>query len=135
MTTNFKGDLAIAKVILTATQKGYTISKPLSDSARYDLILDINGILKRVQVKYADGKCSQATGVIRVGLEKVYKGKKLFYSDQDIDLLLVYLPKIDKICSFYAKDYSEKRNLFIRYIPAKNGQSKGCLLAESYFWD
>ena len=33
------------------TKTGFGVSKPLSNNLRYDLIIDINGILYRVQVK------------------------------------------------------------------------------------
>ena len=42
------------------TQKGYNVSVPLGEDCRYDLIVDIEGILIRVQVK----TCSiQPTGI------------------------------------------------------------------------
>jgi len=133
-TTNSKGDLAVAKVHLLSIEKGFIVSKPLSDSARYDLIVD-DGALKRTQIKYADGKGSHGSqGVVRVALEKKYKDKILFYSEKDIDLLLVYIPKIDRICAFKSDIFAGRKNLYIRYEPAKNGQKKGCLSASDYFW-
>lgn len=133
-TTNSKGDLAVAKVHLLAIEKGFIVSRPLSDSARYDLIVD-DGVLKRTQIKYADGKGSNGSqGVVRVGLEKKYKDKVLLYSEKDIDLLLVYIPKIDRICAFKSDIFAERKNLYIRYQPAKNGQKNGCLSASDYFW-
>lgn len=136
MNTNSKGDLAIAKVLLIAIEKGYLVSKPLSESSRYDLVIDIDGSLKRTQVKYADGKGSHGSqGVVRVCLEKRYKNKVLLYDEKVIDLLLVYIPKIDRVCIFRPEVFSGKSNLYIRYEPSKNGQETGCLLADSCFWD
>ena len=131
--TNSKGDLAIAKVLLLATEKGHIISKPLSDSSRYDLVID-DGKLNRTQVKYANGKATHADGVVRVGLEKRYKGKILLYSEKDIDLLLVYIPKIDRVCAFKPDVFAGMNNLYIRCEPSKNGQKSGCIQAADYFW-
>lgn len=131
--TNSKGDLAIAKVLLSATEKGFVVSKPMSDSSRYDLVVD-DGKLNRTQVKYADGKASHADGVARLCLEKRYKNKILYYSEKDIDLLLVYIPKIDRICAFKSDMFAGRSNLYIRYEPSKNGQKTGCIQAADYFW-
>lgn len=132
-TTNKKGDTAVFKVLLESSNKGYIASKPMSESARYDLILDHNGRLYRTQIKYADGISGHSEGVVRVCLEKVYKNKTLRYGD-DIDLLLVYIPKIEKICAFKSDIFNGKSNLYIRYEQAKNKQKNGCLFAEEYLW-
>ena len=134
MDTNDKGDLALFKVILRASQKGYIISKPLNDSARYDLVIDVDGVLKKAQVKYGDGKSTNANGVIRVGLEKRYGNSTLVYTDKDVDLLLVYMPTTDTICAFSPDLFAGKKNLYIRYQPAKNKQSRNCIFAADYLW-
>jgi len=133
--TNPKGDLAVFKVCMAASKKGILVSKPLSDSARYDLILDIAGKLLRVQVKYADGIVSGVEGSVRACLEKRYDdGRVITYDESNVDLILVYIPKINRICAFLPEIFAGKKNLYIRYLPAKNGQKKGCLFAGDYFW-
>lgn len=51
--TNSKkqGDLGLGKAIGYLTECGYTVSLPLTDSQPYDLIVDIENKLNRVQVK------------------------------------------------------------------------------------
>ncbi len=46
-----QGDLGLGKAIGYLTAHGYTVSLPLTDSQPYDLIVDIDGKLNRVQVK------------------------------------------------------------------------------------
>jgi hypothetical protein len=41
----------------------------------YDLILDIDGTLYKVQVKYADGTVQNSVGAITCGLKKKSHGK------------------------------------------------------------
>jgi len=53
--TQRKGDLAVAKAIHTFTAMGYDVSKPLTESAAYDLIVDTGEGLFRVQVRYWGG--------------------------------------------------------------------------------
>jgi len=58
-TTQEKGDIAKAKAISTFTNLGYYVAILLTESASYDLIVEKNGICKRVQVKYSGGKKSE----------------------------------------------------------------------------
>jgi len=43
----------VAKAIASFTKLGYDILLPLTESASYDLVVEQNGLLKRVQVKYS----------------------------------------------------------------------------------
>jgi len=51
--TQRKGDIAVAQAIATFTKAGYDISIPLTESAAYDLIVEGNGLIKRMQVRYS----------------------------------------------------------------------------------
>ncbi len=128
MDTNHKGAIALCKVLLVATEKHITCSKPLTDHNRYDLVID-DGQLKRAQIKYANGT-TRSKGVVRASLDK--NGK--VYTATDVDIMLVYLPCIDKICCFGPEVFGGKKNLYIRYQDAKNKQRGGCLFAEDHLW-
>lgn len=54
--TQRKGDLAVAQAIATFTRLGYDIAIPLTESAAYDLVVDIGGELRRVQVRYTSSR-------------------------------------------------------------------------------
>ena len=54
--TQRKGDVATAQAVATFTELGYDVSIPLTESARYDLIVDDGNGLHRVQVKYSSRK-------------------------------------------------------------------------------
>ena len=51
-TTQRKGDIAASQAIATFTKLGWDVSIPLTESAAYDLIVDNNISIFRVQVKY-----------------------------------------------------------------------------------
>lgn len=55
-TTQRKGDSAVAQAIATFTRMDHDVSIPLTESAPYDLIVDENGNLRRLQVKYSSSK-------------------------------------------------------------------------------
>lgn len=46
-----QGNVGIGYAIAYFTKQGYTVSLPLNDSQDYDLIIDVFGILNKVQVK------------------------------------------------------------------------------------
>ncbi|HEY4433318.1 MAG TPA: group I intron-associated PD-(D/E)XK endonuclease, partial [Candidatus Cybelea sp.] len=49
--TKAVGDLSEAVVLAELIQAGYKVSLPFGEGQRYDLILDNEGVLSRVQVK------------------------------------------------------------------------------------
>ena len=55
-TTQRKGDIAVAQAINTFTRLGYDILIPLTESAAYDLVVDTQNDLKRIQVRYTSTK-------------------------------------------------------------------------------
>jgi hypothetical protein len=130
-----KAEIAMVKVSLRALQVGAFVSKPIFEGARYDYIIERDGELYRAQVKYADGKHKSTVGAVYVNLRKqIKKDKNCPYNESEVDALVVYVPKIDKICWFGPEVFCGKQGLSIRILPAKNGQIKGCLAAEDYLW-
>ena len=55
-TTQRKGDIAVSQAIARFTKMGYDVSLPITESASYDLIIDIGEKLKKVQVRYSSVK-------------------------------------------------------------------------------
>ena len=51
LTNKEKGNTGLGIAIAYYTSQGYTVSIPLNDTQDYDLIVDENNILKRIQVK------------------------------------------------------------------------------------
>lgn len=54
--TQRKGDIAVAQAIASFTKLGYDVSLPMTESASYDLVVDMKGELKRVQVRFSSTK-------------------------------------------------------------------------------
>ena len=130
-----KAEIAMMKVGMRALQLGAFVSKPIFEGARYDYIIERDGKLYRVQVKYADGKNKTADGVVIVNLRKqIKKNKNHPYDESEVDALVVYMPKIDKVCWFEPEVFCGKQGLYIRIAPTKSGRVKGCLAAKDYLW-
>ncbi len=133
--TTAKGEYACTKFELRAYEKGAIVSKPICECS-YDRIIDYNGKMYKVQVKYANSASSAAEGAVQavVGKAAKEKGHHVPYLEDEIDIIVVYLPKIDKICWFEKDIWKGKKKLQIRYEPPKNNQKKGCRLASDFIW-
>ena len=129
LSTEQKGQIALAKVLIEAARKGVVVSQPTTP-ARYDLILDMGGSFHRAQVKYAGGKSPRSQGAVRLDLRK----RKKCYTREEVDVLLVYVPGIDKVCWFPADLFHNRTGLFVRLLPARNGQKSKCLMADEFVW-
>ena len=53
MDTKLKADIAESTVITELLKRGFNVLKPIGDRLPYDLAIDINGKLLRIQVKSA----------------------------------------------------------------------------------
>lgn len=88
-----KGDLAAANAIAYFMTNGYEVCLPIGDKRPYDLVVEQDGTLFRVQVKYAGfykdaGKYKAALRTMG-GNQSFHTAKK--YHDDDFDLLFVYV--------------------------------------------
>ncbi|MCB9019215.1 MAG: hypothetical protein H6546_02695 [Chitinophagales bacterium] len=81
---NLLGDSVEMLFAARCMERGYMVSKPLSDKIRYDLILDCNGVLKRIQIKSAS---TTARGRFTFKLQSSTGGG---YSEDDCDLMVLH---------------------------------------------
>jgi hypothetical protein len=92
MDNKHKGNLAIASAIKHYVSAGYTVSLPLSDTAKYDLVVERDGAFRAVQCKYAGHERSQ--GIFSVPLyvcggNRSAGNRRVRYQEGDFDLLFV----------------------------------------------
>jgi len=66
--TQRKGDIAVAQAVATFTKLGFDILLPITEFAAYDLVVDQDGILKRVQVRY--------TSIGQVDLRRIHSNSQ-----------------------------------------------------------
>ncbi|MFH1244417.1 MAG: group I intron-associated PD-(D/E)XK endonuclease [bacterium] len=135
-TSNWKGQLAVSKAQVRAIELGYFPSVPVMD-CRYDLVLeDKNFKLWRVQVKYANGKPANAIGsvIVKLAYETRQRRHVYTYSECEVDALVVYIPKIDKLCWFPCTAFVGKKILCVRIEPSLNNQKSKIYYAHDYFW-
>lgn len=80
MNTKQLGNIAIGKAIAYFSARGITVSIPLNDSQSYDLVIDMDGVLKKVQVKYTAQYSSASKPTFTVGLRSISGTTRKQYS-------------------------------------------------------
>lgn len=136
MISNNKGELAQLKVQIRAMELGLTISKPTTE-ARYDFIIDENGILSRAQVKWGGYESPTSQNAVWIDLRKDGPGrsqKTRPYLRSEIDVLLVYIPQVDKVLRFGPDHFDGKSTLTIRIGPAAINREIGARVAQDFYW-
>jgi hypothetical protein len=92
MNTKERGDRALGYAIQYYISEGYEVCLPIGDKRAYDLIIEKDGLLARVQVKFAGlykDKQKCLVGLrITGGNQSYHYAKK--YSNSDFDILFVY---------------------------------------------
>ena len=132
--THLRGDYAELKIAGEAFKRGYKVSFPFGHDSHYDLIVDRNNILERVQVKciHSDGKLLKIPGR-SIGKENG-KSVRRNYTPDTIEWLSVF-DEFDEECYFIpssilgtkGKDY-----ISLRIAPTKNNQTKNVLWAKDF---
>lgn len=89
-TNKEKGNSGIGLAIAYFTTNGYIVSIPLNDTQDYDLIVDKNNILKRVQVKSTG--CKTKYGNYQVALKSCGGTKgKTYKTIIEIEVELIFI--------------------------------------------
>lgn len=129
------GDIGEQYAALMFSKKGCTVSKPLTNNARYDLVVEIQGKLYRVQVKSTecakDGKMVFATKTTNYTKGSWTSNR---YSLNEVDMFFLYCQENDW-CGLYIPEDEIGTQLTIRTELPKNNQRTGIRLAEDYCFE
>lgn len=135
MNTVTIGDIGEAIAISEFTKKGCIVSKPLSGNARYDLIIEYNHKLYRVQVKTTNEIKEEVKMVFATRTINYNKGswQSIEYTSNDIDVFFLYCLE-NNWCGLYFGEEDGKFNkqITLRLQPTKSNQVKGTKLADDY---
>jgi hypothetical protein len=132
---NELGSLTQAKVATALIEAGKIVLLPWMQVARYDLIIDDDGVLSRVQCKtgqlsngaiyfrpHSLRAAKKETGWVRVISD--YRGA--------IDFFGVYCPDNQKVYLIPIKDVTTTGGCYLRLDPPKNNQRKRIRWAKDY---
>lgn len=136
MNTKQKGDIAEQTVVLYALKQGWGVSKPIGDRLPYDLIIDINGVLVKVQVKHAWFDAKRQNHVVDTRRTKTNRRIMLRgnYELNDFDFAVIVLEDSDVFyvmpCEIFISYGSE-----IHLVEADKRQRKPKSSAFRNAWD
>jgi hypothetical protein len=97
--TRKKADCALGQAIAFFTSRGYTVSIPLADNKSYDLVVEDEQGLQKVQVKGTSQKST--TGYFQVGLRTCFVSGKVAKAVKHDSLSFDYLFVVTDEGGFY----------------------------------
>ena len=134
MNTVLVGDIGESVAIAAFTTAGLVVSKPLSNNAKYDLIVELNNSLYKVQVKSTNS----------IKNDKMYFATKTTnyskgswssntYTKDDVDIFFLYCLENDWAGLYFLEDNTVAPiNITLHLAAPKNGQKAHIRLAEDY---
>lgn len=128
-----KGNIGEAKCLAKMVELGVPVCLPFGDNERYDLVIEHNGKLEKIQVKYSSSQESEGSIVFRVASSTNHTtNKHLTTYTNDIDAFLLYNSLTDEIYYVPIDIVGTRKTMTMRMTPSKNGQSKNCLFTTDY---
>jgi len=85
--TKQQGNVGLGKCISWATQMGYTVCIPLNDSQDYDLVVEINSKLCKIQVKTSRFKNKYGNYVVDLRSTSFYTNKN--FNSEVLDYVFI----------------------------------------------
>jgi hypothetical protein len=129
-----KGDVAELAVALDLRRRGHRVAFPYGEDCDYDLIVDRDGSLERVQVKYS--RSNGRTLEVRTRSHSLTNGKvrvTKYYTAAMVDWIAVYDASTSAIYYLPAAILGTGRDqLTLRLAPAANNQRQGVRMAADF---
>jgi hypothetical protein len=129
-----KGDTAELRVAFDLRRRGYLILFPFGEDCDYDLVIERDGGLERVQVKYTES--DGVVIVVKCSSHSLTNGRirqTKHYTADTIDWLAVYDRTSDRCYYIPAVELADGRSqLHLRLTPARNNQVSKIRFAEEY---
>jgi hypothetical protein len=132
LTPSQKGAAAEAAITAKAIELGLTVLRPLCEGRRYDLVIDLEPRLLRVQCKLA----RHVDGVLLVHLQTSRYTPRGYvstsYSADEIDAVGAYSAELRQCFLIPISQVEGRRAIHLRVDPAKNNQANGVTWARDY---
>jgi hypothetical protein len=132
MSTNQKGAIAEAAITAEAVRLGLVVLRPFPEGRRYDLVIDTDERLLRVQCKWGRRKGSVIVVMLTTCRHTPHGYVRSKYTADEIDGVAVYCHELDR-CYFLPIDQVAGRSAIqLRLLPAANNQEAAINYAAEY---
>jgi PD-(D/E)XK endonuclease len=127
--TKSVGDLSEIVVLHALIRLGYPVSVPWGENHRYDLIVEIDETLKKVQVK--TGRLRMGSILFNAYSSHAHRKQPARSYRGDADYFGVYCPEVRHVFLVPVGDVTERVGC-LRWERAKNGQNRKIRWADPY---
>jgi len=132
LTPSQKGAAAEAAITASVIQLGFRVLRPLCEGGRYDLLIDLEPQLFRVQCKWAN----RGNGVLSINLNgcRLTPGGyvRSTYTAEEVDAIGAWSPHLNRCYLIPIAEVAGGRQVHLRFSRARNNQAKGIRWAEEY---
>jgi hypothetical protein len=132
LTPSQKGAAAEAAITAMAVELGLTVLRPLCEGRRYDLVIDLEPELLRVQCKLA----TRLGGVLSIRLKTNRCTPAGYvstcYTATEIDAIGAYSPELRRCFLIPISEVSGRGTIYLRLDPTRNNQAVGIKWAQEY---
>jgi len=132
LTPSQKGAVAEAAITTAALELGLTVLRPLCEGRRYDIVIDLEPQLLRVQCKLA----RQLDRVLLVGTHTnrytPHGYVSTGYTADEVDAVAAYSPQTRSCYLIPIDEVASRRGVHLRLAPARNNQAQGIRWARDY---
>ena len=132
LTPSQKGAAAEAAIAAAVVELGLTVLRPLCEGRRYDLVIDLEPELLRVQCKLAQHLGAVLS--VRVSTSRYTPQGYLTtsYTADEIDAIGVYSPELRRCFLIPIEHVSGRRVTHLRLDPSRNNQAERVKWARDY---
>ena len=127
-----KGNITELECMLAFVKLGYNVLTPYGDCERYDFVVDIKGNFYKIQVKTSRTEDEEKSYIVfNTSSQTTKNGKQVHhsYDKEQIDYFMTTYNSQAYLVPVQETAVREKR---LRFLPPKNGQTKGITFASEY---
>jgi PD-(D/E)XK endonuclease len=132
LTTDQKGAIAETALVHAAAKLCIPVYAPVSEGGRYDLIVDVESRLLRVQCKWA----TRVGDVVQIRCRSCRRTRTgvihRSYTTDEIDLIAGYCAELEQCYIIPFADYFRRGSIHLRLEPTRNNQRRGVLWAREF---
>jgi hypothetical protein len=127
-----KGAAAEAAIAAAATRLGFVVLRPLCEGSRYDLVIDLGGLLLRVQCKWASRRGSVLC-VRCITSRYTPRGyRRSTYSAAEVDATAAYAAETGACYLIPIEEVDGYSTVSLRLAPTANNQELNVRWARDY---
>jgi hypothetical protein len=132
LTPSQKGAAAEAAIAAAAIRMGLVVLRPLCEGGRYDLVIDLEPELLRVQCKWAN-RLSSVLSINLSGSRLTPAGYvRTTYTAAEVDAIGAYSAELESCFLIPIAEVNERRGVHLRLEPARNNQARRIRWAHDY---